>query len=487
MAVSDAWRSAKISRFERVTVQPDVALLRLTGNAASDALENAPRPALVIDSDHGSSRFQPLPGPPDGQGVLRVAYSVPAAAIAGAPRFSLQLADGSRVELPDPVPGPSRAKDAATESRLLTAMAEIDAQAEARIAQVHAGAEARVSEAQSYAAAQIEQATAAADARVTEAEARAVAAEARAAEAERREQEIAAEIERRVNDGRAQARAEADARAAEAAAPLRERLAEAEEAARRHEAGANALSLEVESLRDARTRRERELRDALDSVRKMAFERDELSRQVEAFDQVATKARERASQAEAENERSAATLDELQTWRGELERRLAATTSELGAARMRLREDERDMNEMRAELTDAEARAQASGLPRTTGPGAAGHEPVETGALSDAERARLMERIMQLEAAQRELAHRATRLAAALAPAERLTELAQSVADALQEAERLRVATVEDAGLAPSVGNGSPAPGASSAQLEEIGRRALTDAADSAEHELSQA
>ncbi|MGH2857610.1 MAG: hypothetical protein ACRDMJ_09005, partial [Solirubrobacteraceae bacterium] len=453
--MSDAWHSAKISRFERVTVAPNVDLLRLAGSCAGDVLNEAPRPALIVDGGAGSGRFEPLPGPADDPGVLRAAYSVPAAALDGAPRFSLLLADGGRLELPAPVAGRGRAGDGriatpiadgilgggdpATEARLLTAMAEIDAQAEARIAQTHAGAEARVAEARAHAAQEIERAAAVAQALVAE-------AETRAAEAERREREIAAEIERRVNEGsvqaRAQARAEADARAAEAAAPLRERLATAEEDARRHETAAKALSLEVESLRDARGRRERELRDALDSVRKMTFERDELSRQVEAFDQVATKARERASQAEAENERSASTLDDLQNWRGELERRMAATTSELGAARIRLREDERELNDMRAELTEAEARAQAalSELGRVRGEGSApgvadggaGRSPagagVGQGPMGDAERARLMERIGRLEAAQRDLAHRAAGVAAALAPAERLAELAQSVA-----------------------------------------------------------
>ncbi|MGA9858145.1 MAG: hypothetical protein WBQ18_09810 [Solirubrobacteraceae bacterium] len=116
------------------------------------------------------------------------------------------------------------------------------------------------------------------------------------------------------------------------------------------------LELEMESLRTSRAQQERELHDALDSVRKMTIERDEAGRQAAAFDAVAIKARERATQAEEAYEKQSAVLSELETWRGELERRLASMSAELGAARARIKEDERHIAGLRAELVDARAR-----------------------------------------------------------------------------------------------------------------------------------
>jgi hypothetical protein len=52
-----------------------------------------------------------------------------------------------------------------------------------------------------------------------------------------------------------------------------------------------------------------------------------------------------------------ATLDELEIWRGELERRLASMSTELGDAKTRLREGEQELRRVRAELGDAEDRA----------------------------------------------------------------------------------------------------------------------------------
>lgn len=118
------------------------------------------------------------------------------------------------------------------------------------------------------------------------------------------------------------------------------------------------LEREVVSLRKERTRLERELHDALDSVRKMAVERDELGRQAAAFDQVAIKARERATEAETAHQRSQAVLSELETWRGELERRLSSMSTELGEARTRLTDNDSELDRLRSELAEAEARTE---------------------------------------------------------------------------------------------------------------------------------
>ena len=109
---------------------------------------------------------------------------------------------------------------------------------------------------------------------------------------------------------------------------------------------------EVDKLRGRQATLERELDKARDQLRIMTFERDELSRQAAAFDGVAVKARERAVLAEAANEKATAALHELQIWRGELERRLAETTSELGAARAARETDERELMRLRTTVDE---------------------------------------------------------------------------------------------------------------------------------------
>ena len=95
---------------------------------------------------------------------------------------------------------------------------------------------------------------------------------------------------------------------------------------------------------------EHELDQARDQLRIMTFERDELSRQAAAFDGIAVKTRERAVRAEAEHQKSAAALRELETWRAELERRLAATTTELGATKAGREADARELDRLREAL-----------------------------------------------------------------------------------------------------------------------------------------
>jgi hypothetical protein len=68
-----------------------------------------------------------------------------------------------------------------------------------------------------------------------------------------------------------------------------------------------------------------------------------------------------------------ATLDELEIWRGELERRLASMSTELGDAKTRLREAQQELQRVRAELADAEERAtlaEAQVAPFSQQPGA---------------------------------------------------------------------------------------------------------------------
>jgi hypothetical protein len=102
--VSEAWRALKIKQFEHVSAAPSVALLRITGKAPRrrDASPDE-RPTLLADDGREVARFAALPSPPDDRGVLRAAYSVPAAVIKPETVFSLELADGHVIALPAPV------------------------------------------------------------------------------------------------------------------------------------------------------------------------------------------------------------------------------------------------------------------------------------------------------------------------------------------------------------------------------------------------
>ena len=208
----------------------------------------------------------------------------------------------------------------------------------------------------------------------------------------------------------------------------------------------SALERELQALRSSRASVEQELDQARDQLRIMTFERDELSRQAAAFDGVAIKARERATMAEATNERLNETIDELQTWRGELERRLAATTSELGVAKAAREADERELKRLRELMTDtgqhvehadvhggesshtiAAQAAEIELLMSEVASLRAGRDPTadRSGSATDPQAA---DRVAALEAERAEIARRAAELGAALAqvlePARLLAELA---------------------------------------------------------------
>jgi chromosome segregation ATPase len=78
--------------------------------------------------------------------------------------------------------------------------------------------------------------------------------------------------------------------------------------------------------------------------------------QVATLTEALTEARDRATQLQGENETTTATLEELEIWRGELERRLADTTTELAETRARLA-DAHAAAEMEALVARAEADA----------------------------------------------------------------------------------------------------------------------------------
>ncbi len=106
--MTDASGSLTITEFEHVAVGPSGVLLRVNGRSARARPTPDWRPILVADPGSGSQRFTALPSPPDAEGILRAAYSAPAALITVESRFWLELDDGELVELDSPAPGTAR-------------------------------------------------------------------------------------------------------------------------------------------------------------------------------------------------------------------------------------------------------------------------------------------------------------------------------------------------------------------------------------------
>jgi hypothetical protein len=106
--VTDESQSIVIGEFEHVAVGSSGLLLRVSGRSSRPRPAPDWRPTLVADHGSGPERFAALRSPPDAEGVLRAAYSVPAALLGPATRFWLELDDGRAVELPEPAPGAAR-------------------------------------------------------------------------------------------------------------------------------------------------------------------------------------------------------------------------------------------------------------------------------------------------------------------------------------------------------------------------------------------
>ena len=106
--MTEASQSVAIGEFEHVPAGSSVVLLRISGRSARPRPGPEWRPVLVADDGDTRQRFAALPSPPDGEGLLRAAYSVPADLVAAGPRFWLELDDGQTVELGSPTPGTAR-------------------------------------------------------------------------------------------------------------------------------------------------------------------------------------------------------------------------------------------------------------------------------------------------------------------------------------------------------------------------------------------
>lgn len=101
-------QSIVIGEFEHVAVGSSVVLLRVSGRSSRPRPAPEWRPALLADHGSGPERYAALPSPPDAEGVVRAAYSVPATLVGGGTRFRLELENGEICELPPPTPGAAR-------------------------------------------------------------------------------------------------------------------------------------------------------------------------------------------------------------------------------------------------------------------------------------------------------------------------------------------------------------------------------------------
>jgi DNA repair exonuclease SbcCD ATPase subunit len=520
--VTDAWRTIKIRQFEHVIAGPTTSLLRVSGKPPRRH-DRSQRPTLLADDGSNVHRFAAIPAPPDPRGVLRAAYSVPTDVMTPDSVFSLELSDGYVIALPAPTPGPGRPTSGASNQQQPPPAAAPRDPGRGGKAPGHSAHERRAATIDqlaelSAALAQAEQAGGDNDAARIAAEAELDQSRMELAALERRIAELeaeAGEATQRLSAARAQtaATAEEATSARELSGSLERRNVELDASVRGLQeklpslerdlatavAAQSELQGEIAALRTARARSEQELEQAHDAVRMMTFERDELSRQVAAFDDLAVKARERATQAEAASERSAEALDELQTWRGELERRLTATTTELGVAKTARQEDELELKRLRGELSESEAkfdlaRAEIENLNAKLAAGGAPEAPppvadqsvelermaTELAALRAAQAgptAReqadgdLLERLQMLESERDEIAKRAEQLAALLAPVQQLGEIAQGLSQARSEAESLQAAIAVE--LRPSpVADGTAERGSDDATGPLAGARA---------------
>jgi hypothetical protein len=343
--VSEAWPAIKINEFEHV-VTGSASLLRVSGQGPRRR-EPGHRPALVIDDGIKEHRFSPLSAPPDEGRTLRAAYAVPTGLVRNARAYRLEHESGKRTNLPVPEAGVARM---GIDQPIPESDADLpDAYEETR------RLERRILELEEVHARELREA----GRKATEADQHVRAADEQVSAAQRRERSLAEQLARTTAETEALSVRARDIE--QSTQTLRAQLAVAEREAAQARANNEPLQRELEELRAARKRLDREVDHARDQLRIMTGERDELSRQAAAFDGIAVKARDRASHAEGELRKASAALQELEIWRGELERRLAATTTELGAVKAARDADQRELERLRETMVGARVPSDGPG------------------------------------------------------------------------------------------------------------------------------
>jgi chromosome segregation ATPase len=308
----------ELEEFEHVLAAPGTALLRVLAHR-SQRRDSDQRPTLLAADGETVHRFAPLPAPADPSGTLRAAYPVPVLLLGPQSSYALELAGGGVVDLPIPTPGSRRVAPRARRDHDREAADRLEREA-LQTAGKLAAADAAIADAASRAATSAREAAAA--------QALAETLKVRVADLEAG---VLEQVER--NDALEQGVADTE----------RER---------------SRLEHELSTAQAARARLEHELDHARDGLKVMTADRDELTRQVDAHDAVAIKARERAKHAEDARNDVAAALRELETWPAELERRLTEATTELGVVNEARREAEQEVKDLAAALADARAKAE---------------------------------------------------------------------------------------------------------------------------------
>jgi hypothetical protein len=108
--VGSAWASATIEEFEQVSLENGTELFRVRARArVGDDPE--PRPVLICGPPGAPRTYEPLSSGGDRRGLLRLAYAVPTGLVGPTATFALALPDGTRIDLPQPAPGLSRADE----------------------------------------------------------------------------------------------------------------------------------------------------------------------------------------------------------------------------------------------------------------------------------------------------------------------------------------------------------------------------------------
>lgn len=373
--VSDLSLKIELELFEQVRAAPETDLLRVAVRVSGEDVPTS-RPKLLLEDGNRTQRRVPILAPLDIDGVVRAAYAVSKTRLTADTQFALEFADGTIVDLPGPVPGQARsaggeavAGSSASAGRGDSSRTKAELRSELDIAREQAGiAHTREIE---LAALAIEAGSAAAELQAECERLSALNAELKlapqdsevvaAAEAARRDAERRAEDSREVAAVARERARELEARTGE----LEASLVEAEERAARLEwAVADAQSInaglehDLAGARETLSQREQALDHARDELRIMTFERDELTRQVAAYDGVAVKARERAKHADEASATATSTLKELESWRVDLERRLAEATAELIGSRTARETAEAEVRELRGLLAEAEAKVE---------------------------------------------------------------------------------------------------------------------------------
>ena len=91
----------ELIEFERVDAAPGTALLRVAARRTSETSPDE-RPTLVVDDGQRVHRLAPVPAPADPVGLLRAAFSAPAALLGSHAFYSLEFSNRAVVALPAP-------------------------------------------------------------------------------------------------------------------------------------------------------------------------------------------------------------------------------------------------------------------------------------------------------------------------------------------------------------------------------------------------